>query len=536
MRPRDFIHALVLMAIGCGPNALDDDASRPVAAADATDGFTDASVPGAAVDANRADATVVKPDADICELCVASSECQQANCDTACEISAVSDGITCAGSEDMICVVGECVVRACGDGYREFGGSPVREGCDDGNVVDGDACSASCAPTLLIVAARAGETDTVSGGASTSVGFDDGGLALVIWKASSGGTEYDIVARRFTGAGVALDAAPITIAPGVGSGWASEPTVVGLTTGWAVVWTELDGDGDVGGIMYAIVSPDGVVGAADVANTSTFLMQNDPSVARLPAGFVVTWSDHSVLSPGTSGIRTRGRIFGEDGAPLGPELAIASGMFNQHESSVAARDTGFIVVWTAASYEGTSSSAIVGRRFDVVGDPVDASAFLISDRDAMGYPVSSVEGAVTRLAAGGWGVAWTSRGDDLDGDIRAATVADSGAMPVGPSLLLQGDVGIAERRASVAALDGSTFAVLSHRGTSPSTLVDIELAVVDGVFAPEFAAVESELADAWIQQFGSLTSAAGRVWVVWSDDNVVAGVPRALVAQVLPVD
>ena len=44
------------------------------------------------------------------------------------------------GDTPAVCVDGECVPSTCGDGVVD----PRTEGCDDGNIVDGDGCDADC--------------------------------------------------------------------------------------------------------------------------------------------------------------------------------------------------------------------------------------------------------------------------------------------------------------------------------------------------------------------------------------------------------
>src|SRR5207253_2707009 len=87
------------------------------------------------------------------------------------------DGASCDDA-DSLRVAGACVAPGCGNGFREIG-----EGCDDGNLLAGDACSPACEPTVFAVSARAGESDR-PGGPRRAVGVDSHGGVLVVWLAS----------------------------------------------------------------------------------------------------------------------------------------------------------------------------------------------------------------------------------------------------------------------------------------------------------------------------------------------------------------
>lgn len=68
------------------------------------------------------------------ETCAPLGPCDQAFCeDGACVHQPRPDGFVCAEDGSRVCVAEECVVRECGDGWREPGepGYP-REQCDRG--------------------------------------------------------------------------------------------------------------------------------------------------------------------------------------------------------------------------------------------------------------------------------------------------------------------------------------------------------------------------------------------------------------------
>jgi hypothetical protein len=133
-------------------------------------------------------------------------------------------------------------------------------------------------------------------------------------------------------------------------------------------------------------------------------------------------------------------------------------------------------------------------------------------------------------------VAWTSRGDDYEGDVRARVVAAAGVPITGASTLIAGDFDVPERMASVAR-HGDGYVVLWHRLSNVGSVVqDVGLVAIDTVLAPEAAPVQAMLSAAGNQQTGSVAATDETLWIAWSDDAIVPGVPRAFVAFVLAVE
>lgn len=78
-----------------------------------------------------------------------------------------------------------------------------------------------------------------------------------------------------------------------------------------VVWSACDGNGDGNGcgVFGRVVRPTGVpVGEAFPIPTTTQGDQRNPSVAALPDGFAVAWTDASNQAPDTSGFAVRARV------------------------------------------------------------------------------------------------------------------------------------------------------------------------------------------------------------------------------------
>ncbi|MFW6089774.1 MAG: hypothetical protein ACODAB_08470, partial [Gemmatimonadota bacterium] len=362
--------------------------------AGATDAY--AGDAGVAEDAAAADAGGDSGGGACADACEPSSECVTASCvEGTCEETAKEDGTACGEGGMDVCVDGACVPRTgCGDGYREPGPDPMREGCDDGNTSAGDACSPMCTPTVVAVSSVPEGEDRPSGPAP-GVGIDGSGRALFVWSAlrlSASGTGepvQSVLARPYSRNGVPLRAEddPIVLAADVGAEWVAEPTVAGLAGGgWVVAWTHPDSDaGDFGSIAYRVVDASGSATARELANTETRGHQHEPRVAALGDGFAVAWSDEfPALSGDPSQSEIRVRLFTAGPHPCGEEQAVSLTDGDHQQPALASQGGGFLVAWMDGGpvpYDLTDPDAtpsIQGVRFDTDGCAIDAEPFRIS--------------------------------------------------------------------------------------------------------------------------------------------------------------
>lgn len=470
---------------------------RPADAAQPFDAGTD----GAAV-----------PDATAPCVCEPASDCESAACvDGACVRTAVSDGLTC-GSDAEICVAGACAPRGCGDGYREPGPKPAREGCDDGNTADGDTCSSSCTPTPFVVAARMNRRDAPVGPAA-SIGIDGAGRALVIWRAdmTSG---LELHAARFSPAGVPLDRdPPITIASGYEPLHAS---VAGLRAGgWVVAWSAPNGDGDMAGVLVRTVGVDGRLGTVRVAPEETFLDQTVPSITPFEDGFALAWNDQSLLLGTGPAPRARARLFDAGASPTTAEFSLAADATVENQDPViAAAGSTLVAAWIDRS--GTTP-AIHARRFDSRGRALDVSDIVVA-------PSRASDAAIAALASGDVAIAWRDGNVDPGGDIWGATLSSADGSVSVPFALYSSPSPYGFRTndlaPSVARL-GSGLAVvhqrwLNGRGIGTSTR-DVDPA------PPELDLLTAHLAE---ETAGDAAIAWGPrgLWAVWSTGTDPSGV------------
>ncbi|HON08512.1 MAG TPA: fibronectin type III domain-containing protein, partial [Verrucomicrobiota bacterium] len=113
-----------------------------------------------------------------------------------------------------------------------------------------------------------------------------------------------------------------------------------------IVWTSLDQDGSYQGVYGRIFNSSGQPSSGEfLINQTTSFGQRSPSVTCLPNGNVVAvWI--SELQRNENSVDVFGRIFDENGQPLGNEFLINTGTnICANPEVCATADSGFVVVW-----------------------------------------------------------------------------------------------------------------------------------------------------------------------------------------------
>lgn len=458
------------------------------------------------------------------------------------------DGTPCGIGQE--CFGGLCVDTAggCGNGVRNHGAA--REGCDDGYQDDGDACSASCEPTALVVEGRVGLQDRPT--AQLPALAEDGtGMLLFVWldeRIVAGEPTRDLVARRYSSAGrpivsdVATRDGLITIESDVGSSEPVRPSVVGLPTGWAVAWrstrVEPRATGEQGGIALAVISRDGGLGTAHQVNESTHLDQLDPVVAAFDTGLAVVWTDYA--SEITTG-DLRLRFASLAGVPSGHEQAMAttsdgdqSRAFAVARGSAAIPSGAWAVAWTTAASAVGSVPEVHLRRFDRT-TPSDASEVRVVAVTGTAAWASEVALAAS---SDGYFAAWTSRAAAPAGDVAVRFIAD-GTVPTSdasityyPASGSAADPRVADTTPAIAAFpvtggsDGYIVAYTTATGTrgrlASSTTLPSEATALEALIASGQSA------------FSMLPTERG-LWIAW-DDQARTSATDAFVAYLMPWD
>lgn len=500
--------------------------------------------------------------------CVPSGECVTAACVAdACVESPVADGADCGelvgGVTAGRCVSGLCVRRGCGDGFREPGPTPTREGCDDGNLLDGDACSSTCEPSVLVVSSVEGGEDWPSGPAP-SVGVDGAGEALFVWSAlrladpAVPGSEpaQAILARPTTAPGVPRRDMhdPLILDADVGAGWIATPTVAGRPEGgWVVVWTAPDDRGDVarldvGSVVYREVTGALVVGRPRFANGALRGLQHQAAVAATTGLLALAWRDESPALTGPPG-HSEIHLSLLTGAALACDAnqVVSTTAGDHQQPAIAIRGSVLLVTWTDAGVFPPlldEVPVIVGRRFGLDGCAIDAEPFQVSDLpsgllEPGELSPSGLESSVAGLDTGDFVVAWVDRTSDARGDVRARAVASVGA-PVDAvaSLAVATTPNTSERAPSVTP-DGAGDAFLvsyAYSAPSASLLRDVDVISFGASLPPEAASLADVLTTGAVVRDAAVIRTVDGTWVTFSHDGALGapGAFRSYLAYLLP--
>lgn len=235
----------------------------------------------------------------------------------------------------------------CGDGCRV-----LAEECDDGNLLDGDACSANCVVQDLLAEPPA----PVTGGptiASRTQGLgphpisaSESGLTSVFLNLDT--QPPTLAAKRFSASGV-RSGTEVVLGIGSTATLMANPVVADLGAGRAVVaWSDFDHDGDELGVALQYLDfSTGSASSVSFANVTRELSQLDPDVIRTDSGFVVAWMDEANASTAPD---LRFRRFAVDGTPSdAADQALAATDSNEADVALTALPGGFAAVWRAAS-------------------------------------------------------------------------------------------------------------------------------------------------------------------------------------------
>ena len=144
------------------------------------------------------------------------------------------------------------------------------------------------------------------------------------------------------------------------------------------------------------------VGGEFLVNSTVTGNQSGPTVATLASGrFVVTWSDASATGGDTSSIAVRGQIFEANGTPVGGEFLINTVTANSQSlpAIVELSGGGFVVSWTDASLIGgdASGSGIKAQIFDAAGAKVGGEILVNTETSGSQGPSSLIASGLGRL-------------------------------------------------------------------------------------------------------------------------------------------
>lgn len=242
---------------------------------------------------------------------------------------------------------------------------------------------------------------------SPSVAVSGSGGFVIAWMGQAPpGTPRPIFARRYDSAGTPLDAADIRVNT-FSNAFQGPPSVAVAPGGeFVVAWPIVGADGSGSGVFARRF--DGAGAALDPSefqvNTYTSLSQTSPSVGIAVNGdFVVAWAGPEPGAP-------RSAVFARRFDGSGSALDVGDIQVNEYPAapftvpSLGVAPSGdFVVVWDDWGSVGRYST-VFGRRFDSSGNPMEASEFQVNSYTTGGhyYPSIGVSGDGSFIVAWEW--------------------------------------------------------------------------------------------------------------------------------------
>ena len=419
------------------------------------------------------------------QTCAASGPCFEGYCDLVtdtCMERAFADTTPCGDVATQICSATECVTRGCGDGFRETGMVPgfPREGCDDRNLSDGDACSAACVPTeyRLRVPTAAEEFNLTLGGNGELMVMDGLGNGLFVWSEDDryDDQEKQLRASRIDRYGNFLDAAaPLLLDTASNNLFDASPSAVGLRTGGFVVFYTADRGVGTPERAFMLrmrrISPTGVVSPEQAVHGAMAGSQRYAQAAALDDGFVVVWQDITVSDD------LWWRRFSNTGAALTPVTSLASTTNGRLTSpSVASHGNSWMATYNFQVGSPGTPRSLRGRRF--VGSSPSGGEVVLVSTEVSSHTMSNVhpEGDSYLLL-------YNSQASGNIGDLYSMTVPRTAAGSLGTPVPLDTDPSRGAQHMQVAPYgprgQGGYIVVYTDGGQHP-----VPLYVIAGIYPP----------------------------------------------------
>ena len=280
-----------------------------------------------------------------------------------------------------------------------------------------DAAGAPAGPSFLAAASSLYQSEPAL------TGLAGGGFALT-WQEyfnGTGGARIQVFdeAGNPVGAPISIvDTKPI------------DPTITQLADGsLAVTWIGDESDPNVHGVRVQRFTTAGApLGDRVTVSTQGVYNTAEPVIASLGSGgFVVTWVYHQ----GAPGYRRtmEAQVFGADGEAVGSPFEVGSETTGDDRSpqAVGLAGGGFVLIWSHAP-PLSSESSLRGRIYADDGTPLGAEFVVNDDLGRQGSP------RVTALASGGFAVSfnsWDGVGRTAEGNAVVVQVYDSAGEKVG---------------------------------------------------------------------------------------------------------
>lgn len=292
--------------------------------------------------------------------------------------------LLCAVLSPVLWALGACQpppAPVCGDGKRIAAPATNREGCDDGNTDDTDACLTTCEPVPFLLDGNLDDFSWMSYPVphSATLASDGDGLVLALWIRETPDC-VELRAHRLSPFGAPWASGPDPARPAACTDF--DPTddsfvvatstdgdidaaVVGLEDGWAIAYT-VTRFGQVD-IATRTISKTALLGHRWIANHTEAgeLIEGNQTAPRLVAqngSYVVAWVDEAINDGGQSQIwaRAYGDPFATANEPLANPFLVA----DEPDAAMSQVTLGGIGTrWTAAWLRDDGSHEIHLRRY-----------------------------------------------------------------------------------------------------------------------------------------------------------------------------
>lgn len=240
------------------------------------------------------------------------------------------------------------VSQFCGDGVRD----PITEECDDGTGSSPpDSCSSDCRVNDVLVLPGPGSDggtappqDRSLGRCRHPIAAGSGGFAVAL--ADTSVLPYTLRLRAFNSNGT--PGPTLAVASGSTISSDADPCVAALPGGkYAIVYTDLSGDGDGRGVALRIVDAvSSNTGALVRVNSTTVGNQDQPDAIWTGSELVVAFTDQS-KSGNLRDVRLR--RFDVNGAAKGGEEVLSATVANEASVALAPFASGWAIAYRSSS-------------------------------------------------------------------------------------------------------------------------------------------------------------------------------------------
>jgi hypothetical protein len=181
-----------------------------------------------------------------------------------------------------------------------------------------------------------------------SVGLDAAGNAVIAWQSLVGGSQLDVMVRRFDAAGNPLGDEITAAVSEVFSQYRAKVSVA-ADGRFVVVWESWESSAVLARLFAADGTP--ITGELGINTAPVGFGLAEPDVAMLHDGFVVAWSS---WDQDGSGAGVYARRFGAGGAPLAAEFRVNEVTAHDQRDPQIVRTAGggFVVAWSSNVQDG----------------------------------------------------------------------------------------------------------------------------------------------------------------------------------------